>query len=607
MQISVGDKNLESLFSGRQHVIVPGFQRSYAWTLDQVNEYWTDLRDAALREESHFWGPVVLLHDAAEPGEYKLIDGQQRITTAMMTLGLLRDAAFKLSNRIIREGTPGQQDVLNTVRNFLYRPPTYVEPKFTASYLVDAVFKSHVMSDPVSLDKRQRPEITTRGAGMAAADRLATREMRRSYLRLRELMEKFLNQVPEEYSERANRIMSLFTALTSGFEIHSMVLTNEDDAYVLFETLNDRGLQLNPSDLLKTLTLREIRQNKSVETFNQALGTWDQMVENLGEYDFSKFLRHYLLTETDKPVQAKKIFSFFKELIENRNDGAERNLHRLFEASSTYAKLLGIRDIDDAVLAQAITRLNSFSDTHRVLLLAILQASLSEDETRTLFRATEFLAARWVLAGENAQELESFYQTQARKIKKRQHGHPVEAIIEEILEKAPSDNALSALTRTEKADMQRYFLRRLEETFGGLTLSWDKPITIEHLAPQTPGAEANWTEKIHPLDGESEEDFSYDETIRMWGNLTLLEKKLNSSIQNSVWLKKINGDSSTKYDGIRASTLNINRALCDVPDWNRETLESRNTWLGEVSLALVGKDWVRAGEVKISTWSLAKD
>jgi uncharacterized protein with ParB-like and HNH nuclease domain len=109
MQISVGDKNLESLFSGRQHVIVPGFQRSYAWTLDQVNEYWTDLRDAALREEPHFWGPIVLLHDAAEAGEYKLIDGQQRITTAMMTLGLLRDAAFNLPTELFAKAPPGNR------------------------------------------------------------------------------------------------------------------------------------------------------------------------------------------------------------------------------------------------------------------------------------------------------------------------------------------------------------------------------------------------------------------------------------------------------------------------------------------------------------------
>lgn len=324
MQINVGEKNLEHLFSGRHHVVVPGFQRNYSWTLDQVTEYWTDLKNSAIKNEPHFWGPIVLLQEAGNPDELKLIDGQQRITTAMISLSLLRDAAFKLANKVVRDGLPGAQDVHNTIRNFLFRPPAFTEPKFTASYLINEIFKTHIVADSTSIDGRTRPELSVRGKGLSSVEKAATRELRRSYLKLQELLTKFLNEVPEDNSQRAERILALFTALTSGFEIHSMVLNSEDDAYILFETLNDRGLQLNPSDLLKTLTLRHIRSSKSDEDFEKALGVWDKMVQNLGEYDFSKFLRHYLLTQTEKPVQAKKIFTFFKELIEAQGlDGAE--------------------------------------------------------------------------------------------------------------------------------------------------------------------------------------------------------------------------------------------------------------------------------------------
>lgn len=600
MHISVGDKNLEGLFSGRQHVHVPGFQRSYAWTLDQVNEYWADLKDSALKGESHFWGPIVLLQDSSDDSELKLIDGQQRITTSMITLALLRDAAFGLRNRTVREGTMGQQDVLTPVRSFLFRPPMFTTPKFEASYLIDSVFKSHIIADPESLDGKPRQELTVRGKGLKPAEKLATRELRRAYLRIKDLLTRFLNEVPEENSDRANRVLDLFTALTSGFEIHSMVLTSEDDAYILFETLNDRGLQLNPSDLLKTLTLREIRQNKAPDSLSNALAKWDRMVENLGEYDFSKFLRHYLLTQSDKPVQAKKIFTYFKDTIDAQGiDGAERNLVRLAGASESYAKLLGITEIGDVELDEAVLRMNSFSDTHRVFLLAVLEAGLPLEVEKLLFRATESLAARWVLLGENAQELEGYYQSQSRALNEAPTAETAQKIVQFMASKSPTDSDLALLYRSEKADLQRYFLRRLESESGGAILSWDKPITIEHLAPQNPGSDRYWVEKIYRLESETEDDFSYEEVIQQWGNLTLLERKLNSSIQNSHWPRKVAGDTSTKYEGLSSSTMNLNKVLVESPEWDRATLEKRNLWITKAAMALVSKGWVETGQVEI--------
>lgn len=601
MQIIVGEKNLENLFSGKQHVSVPGFQRSYAWTTDQVIEFWTDLKDSALSGEAHFWGPIVLLDDSNEQTELKLIDGQQRITTAMMSLSILRDAAFALETRTIRAGLPGEQDVLNVVRNFLYRPVNYTEPKYTASYLIVDVFKSHVIADPIGLDSQPRPELTVGGKGLSPAAKRATKELRRAYLRLRELMNKFLQAVPEAGGQRAERILSLFTALTSGFEIHSLKLTSEDDAYVLFETLNDRGLQLNPSDLLKTLTLREIKQNSKPDVLEGSLKTWDKMVQNLGDYDFSKFLRHYLLTQTKDPVQSKRIFSLFKQEIESMGvSGAEKNLHKLVAASETYAKLLGTMQFEDDEIADSIIRMNSFSDTHRVFLLSVLQSGLPVGVTRLLFRSTEFLAARWILAGDNAQELEGHYQVFAHQIEESPNPETALAVSAKMLQLAPTDADLGRIHKSEQKDLQRYFLRRIEEESGGLTLSWDKPITIEHLAPQSPANDGYWTGMITRLQSEPEEDFSYDDIIQQWGNLTLLEKKLNSSIQNSKWDKKVAGDKSTKYDGLNSSTLNLNKPLVLLAEWNRQTLETRNSWISKASLDLVSKDWVSTGKVKLA-------
>jgi hypothetical protein len=258
---------------------------------------------------------------------------------------------------------------------------------------------------------------------------------------------------------------------------------------------------------------------------------------------------------------------------------------------------------EDEELAASILRMNSFSDTHRVFLLSVLQSGFPIDVTRLLFRSTEFLAARWILAGDNAQELEGHYQVFAHQIEESPNPETALAVSAKMLQLAPSDGDLARIHKSEQKDLQRYFLRRIEEESGGLTLSWDKPITIEHLAPQNPANDDYWISMIARLPGEPEEDFSYDDIIQQWGNLTLLEKKLNSSIQNSKWEKKVAGDKSTKYDGLNSSTLNLNKPLVLVKEWNRQTLETRNSWISKAALDLVSKEWVSTGKVKLAKLS----
>lgn len=606
MQITTGATNLYGLFyeKGTASVSVPSFQRNYSWTDAQVEQFLADVYASAEDNEPHFWGPIVVLRHPQKPTNLEIIDGQQRISTTIILLSLLRDQANVLTNRIINEGTPGSFDIAPAVRNFLFRPPLYSQTRFSGSYLIDDVLQKYVLAD-----SEGRPKLTKRGAKMSPATKKQTKELRAAYLTMSDSLEKKIGALTE--NDKKDFVFSVFNALTITFEIHTMELSNEDDAYLLFESLNDRGLRLNPSDLLKTFTLREIRNSSSGpnldEEIENALKDWDETVSNLGDYDFTKFLRHYLLTLTDDKVQAGKIFAEFKKRIGSLGKlGALKNLKSLNGASENYATLLGSpkeRDFDPELLS-AFGRMNRYSDTHRVFLLGMLECELDIDSQQLLTRAVEYLSFRWIGAGRNAQDLETLYQTQVRGLVAEPTSSKAKAVAEELIKAAPDDKALEELTRSESTELQRYVLRRIESSTGGAVAGVPN---IEHLAPQSPADNDNyWLDAVAKFETDARKEDPnvngpfYEDFMSNWGNLTLLEDGLNKSIKNLRWPKKLSGVG--KYKGISASNYNINSHIVTMLDWTADDILRRERWIKKCISELVSSKWVNGEKVKIEMW-----
>lgn len=604
MQINTGAPDIYNLFSsnGTTSVSVPSFQRNYSWTKDQVGQFVTDIFECARDNNPHFWGPIVVLRDPKSPAELQIIDGQQRITTAMIFLSILRDRSLELTDRIIHPGTPGAYDIAPIVRNFLFQPPLYATPRFSGSYLIDDILKKFVLADPSSPAPKggaliPRPPLTVRGAKMSATLKTQTKELRSAYLLMSKSIDKEL--ASHKASEQKNFIASVFTALTTNFEIHTMELINEDDAYLLFESLNDRGLRLNPSDLLKTFTLREVKNNPGATTVQQALEDWDDMVENLGDFDFTKFLRHYLLTKTDGKVQTGKIFTEFKRQIGKLGkNGALQNLTNVKAASENYAILLGKVAHTDKDLTDSFVRMNGYSDTHRVFLLGMLEAGLPIGSLHLLTRTIEFLSFRWIAAGKNAQDLENLYQESVRALLAKPTAATATQIAADLMKKAPNEPEFDDLTRTEAVGLERYILRRIESSTGGAIAGVPH---IEHLAPQKPAkTDTHWFTAVAKPDVPDTKGFDYDDYKTNWGNLTLLEDSLNKSIKNSPWPTKVKG--TGRYEGISASNYNINSHIKTLKKWSGPDILRREKWIKKCISELVSAKWVKTGKATITMW-----
>lgn len=595
MEITVGPKNIALLFQGQQKISVPSFQRGYAWGKVQVDDFLDDIFSTVIEKEPHFYGPVVFLKSTKTNDSVDVIDGQQRLTSIVTFISILRDFSAKLENK----SYGGIVDLNNVIRNSLFLPPLFNQPRFSANYQILDFLNKYVVADPNS-GAQVRPKFGASGGGLTPAMKKATKEYRAAYFRMNDWVGAKLAGKSED--EAKDFLYFAWQAATEMFEIHSIQLYDEDQAFILFETMNDRGLQLNPSDLLKTLTLREVKSSGTEHEFQMALKKWDQMVETLGDFDFSKFLRHYLLLRQDGKVQANKIFKIFKGMLsEGGKFAANENLDNLNFAANFYAQLLGEQKHHIDEVTECFARLNEFSETHRVVLLAVLSRHGGNSNPIRLCRAIESLAFRWILRGSNAQVIEDFYQSLGRKYINGQIDD--DGFIEEVRQFQPADSDIrAAIAISESRPLQKYALKRIEQRLSGAV---PEKVTLEHLAPQNPPDEEPYWHNAVEIPEQFDDDglrIPYDQYVTMWGNLTLLSAGLNSSIQNSTWPRKRDGDVGMKYEGISASNFTINKEIRTLEKWNQEAILSRNAWIVEAVVKMVGDQWVKNGSFELKPW-----
>lgn len=625
MQIHPGPDTLGSILL-LDALEVPTFQRGYSWTKRELWDFLRDVTAAARLGTSHFFGPLVLLREPAHP-EVQIVDGQQRITTAVMCLSILRDIVLEFDSPTIFAGTVREKNLHGLCFEALFRDDG--TPRFTAAPAIRFIFRERVLADPKPPESpQQRPQLSVRGAEMPnSADRRNSKELRAAWIFLNDQIRSFVTTGTLKDPSRApsadgvrfhellqkQNILNLIAALTKNFSIYSMTLSSEQDAYILFETLNDRGLRLSPGDILKTMTLRKINSSGNDAMLQDALQRWDRIGEFLDDFDISRFLRHFLLATSTNPVRRDEVLEKFRQRIDAAgpppSTGAQANLLELHNAAEIYSSLMGVNGSADGHLDNSAQRLNVLGDTHRVFMLGVILmgAALSPEDRRRLFRATEYLHFRWTLAGKNAQTLENTYQSLLFGL---QDSVSVDSTIQEVIRIAPNDDEFkisqpSAEVLNSNSDHVRYLLHRIATLHSSDVPHWKSKsqLSLEHLAPQKPKQRANWFVLVAPADAPSgtPNEAVYDDFKDRWGNLTMLEYSLNTSIKNAEWDTKLSGSDGKK--GIRESTYSLNSPLKVVPAWNRKLIDHRTEWLRDAMLILLSRNWVETGTCDVPSWN----
>jgi hypothetical protein len=389
--------------------------------------------------------------------------------------------------------------------------------------------------------------------------------------------------------------------MKEGIQFLTIEVENEEDAFTIFETLNERGLKLSPADLIKSYILRKVLEENSKANRDDIIDIWDEIMESLGDYDLTSFLRHYLLTIHNESIQKKVIFKKIKNEIEPLEKSVKpvsprKKLDDLRTAALSYAQLLANDSVtvENKQIEVSLKKLEMISDNHRIFLLKVFLSNFeNDDDLLFAIRSVEKLVFRWIICGENAQVLENHLQIASHKVKNKDR-ESLQQACQYLISASPSDETFrqALLTRSFRdSKLQAYALRMLNLAItGSEVITERREVSVEHIAPQKPADEV-WYLKVakKELEPEDTEDTAtYENYVNKWGNLTILERKLNSTVQNNIWDLKKEGVGKKK-PGYRNSTVATTSELLVVQDWTREVIDSRTAWFADCALVIWSK------------------
>jgi hypothetical protein len=568
MDKSAQTPTLFEVVSAYNRLRVEDYQRTYAWQREQIDEFLLDLNECAATKESHFLGTLIL--QETESRSAMIVDGQQRLTTVFILVAALRDELRKFTTGTIKAKNDNERDVdvLNKALDFLCHSKKLDDYRFESSRFLRKLLLTCVLAEP----EKQKPIPNRDNTG-----KKVTLNFRKAVLNIRNWVDTDLSNYPNEI-DKLQRVDSLLSAIMENFIVLKVTTSDLGESLDIFLTLNNRGLPLGPSDLVRgeimSVLSSGLDENEQLKLHHTILDDWTNIVDQVNEPE--TFLRHYLVSTSLTKVQKKKVVKevstrIFHEKIDEKKTNARIFWKELQDASIVYGKI--VQPQMGGSCQYHIELLEGLGKSHRILLLAVLDATLDDSDRDEIVRLVFVLAFRNVMAGLNAQKLEDFYQDASYKF--RADGDPTRL-----------KGELTSRCNSFQVDSSRFLTAEGDSGFVGRALlhAINRTITrganqahvssgdshLEHIAPQT---EIDyWTFALFGNDEEARK--RYDDVISQIGNLTLLDKGLNVQAQRKPF--------SDKQEHYKNSNFGITRELVDLQGWDLNSIQQRTKWLTEM-------------------------
>ncbi len=580
--------------------IVPDYQREYVWTDKEVQQLLEDINEQfeADSAREYFIG-TILVSPTPDKNHFDVIDGQQRLTTFFLLLGALKH---------VFQGDEQRKAIGDLIsRNYiandgLIKHSLKLEPRYENA--------GEIMAKIVELDA----EPQTVRAGIQAAN-IASFGSLENLINAYDTLHRYLK---DNYDDEA-KLRKYLGHLASNV-VFIQISTDVSSALKIFETINERGVGLNPMDLLKNLLFTQVKQDK----FTQLKDEWKKITKSLEKQNEKplRFLRYFLMANyfiknnrNDAVVREDEIYDWLVDkdnaaLCDYANKPFEfvRKIIRNVEHYLAFANRQG-NDGKSNLAMDSLNRLTggAFS-LHYVLLLAA--ANFPKPLFDHLVAQMESFLFCYIFTKTPTKDLERNFSLWADELRAigdvadaTEQKTKLNAFIRERFEKSideKSQELSDALKRMSLNSMQqyrtRYFLAKItqyvEMAFKGLkapdSLEPYTKLEIEHILPNNPKPElrTQWAEQNPSAD--------YENYKNRLGNLTLLEKPLNIVAGNDFYdIKKSEYEKSGNYltrslpklteVGQNTSISRINEELEAFPEWNAASIEKRHGCLISLS------------------------
>ena len=569
---------------------IPAFQRDYSWTKEQCEDLWGDLKNLLEGQVSaHFIGPMVVIrHGDKNQKNYLVIDGQQRLTTLQMIISLLRDHWVQLNPG--KRSTPaGPKPFEDTCQSLLVSgPPSYTNT-FVPNWHVRETFFDYVQRE---LTDDQRKSVV-KFTDVPKKDLEYAEEMFKAYIFFREKVSHLTVSQTEKFEE----------ILLNDVLILRIDAVEIENAFILFETLNNRGLDLTQGDLVKNLIFQSMQEPATTNlspAMVKILGEWDNVAEKVSYKKLDSFLRYFLILKLKKKIQKEGIS---KEI--EKEYGTTVGIKNFIQEVSEYSDLYALIERTEAFQGTYKIQLNALFDdlidlnqaTQAVFLLAALKR-FGNWETKKHFeklsqacRSSEVLSFRWLITGKNAQDLENIWRESAIKVldESLSDEDALQSAIIHLKSQLPADQEFKtelAGRSLKSSKFVRYILRKIENSRIDnevWVLAGPDKLDVEHIAPKTPDDTHDWRKA---MTGES----SYRNIIYRIGNQTLLTRSLNRSAKNKEFK-----DKKVQYKENSGHLTDLTKQLQTASTWTQAVVVTRSESLakeavGLWNLAALGKE-----------------
>ena len=542
---------------------VDDYQRTYAWTKDEIEDLFEDLKSCINDQDTHFFGSLIL--QAKDNSLATVVDGQQRLTTIFILVATLRDAIDELGIDTIPPSAAGQLPirVIDKTWKFLYVHDNVTKHRFRSNRFI-----THLMSKGVVAEPASQIKIPDRESNLTLAFRKAVKYIRARVTK--ELMDL------ESKEERLIFINEALDAIFERFLVLRVVTQNLNESLEIFLTLNNRGLPLGASDLVRGEIMGHLGHGESEaeqrRTYQRIFTQWNEIADNVREPEV--FLRHYLVSTGEEKVQKKKVHDVVAKRINDpaalvRKEKASQFWNELLEASETYNQIIDPKMGGSCEYHLYI--LDGLLKSHRIFMLSVLQNTQSGPERDELVRLTYVLSFRWVISGGNAQNLEDFFQ-KTGSLLREETGTDVKRILSDKIDSTLGFDVENYLR--EEGDsgfigkaVLHGIARALAPNANPITLN--EKLHLEHVAPQS--STLGWKSDL--FSGNENLYDEYSNLVSEIGNLTLLDFKLNIQAKQKPFNEK-----KPKYFD---SVMNISRDLQHIPKWDESVVQKRTSWVAE--------------------------
>lgn len=461
-------KILNTLSKGR--FIIPDFQREYDWEENEINELLGDLQDVR-PNESYFIGHMVF-EGKFEGNEFKVIDGQQRITTITIMLCVIRDLFFEKGLNNLAEGINDKYIFAKDVDN---NPYIILENRMPYPIL-----QSYVQSIPSKKDKSQKPTKSGEKKIIKAYDHFYTL---------------FKNKEEQELKDLRDKILNL--------EVIFVATSDNVDAYSIFMTLNATGKDLTVVDLIKNQVFHLYPGQPHIDEPND---TWKKILDNTNDKAI-KFFNNYWSSRYKK-ISDSRLFKEFHKNIIKKKVPIKDFLKQLLDDSLIYRKIntpskedwIGQNEYPIYFSIYAISEVFSIDVANAMLMSLIREYDNKHISlnyiTKALNSIEKFHFIHNAICSNRSSGLDQLYSKYSRELlnatNKQEKHHIIDKFIKNLEEKLPDkvtfetnfDSKLQYLSKsTKQKKLVSYVLTRIELKKQNKNVELHN-ISIEHIYPE---------------------------------------------------------------------------------------------------------------------------